>query len=212
MSRVALFALCILIILAGMVQPASAMKYEASVLKAGASFLFSGYRFEGAELIDGDTQIGSIAGVSTLWRWSRRSVWMLVLEADYVQKGYAGKRKLPGVDPIVRNVDVLSDWISVPILGRVHFVEDKLTAYAVFGPSLEFQISHDEDPLLEEGKEFTVAANVGIGFEYELGRHFALQLEGRYFTDITNSWDGGDQYTVQSQRNQAFLVTGGLRF
>lgn len=206
-----LSAVLVLTMLSG-VGPARAMRYEGSVVKAGADFLFSGYRFNGAELINEETQIGAVVGASTLWRWSRHSIWMLVLEADYVQKGYAGRRMLPDVDPVPTKVDVLSDWISVPVLGRVHFVEEDLTAYAVFGPSLEFRLSHDEDPLLDAGTDFALAANVGIGFEYSLGDRAALQVEGRYFTDLTDSWDGEDLYTVQNHRSQAFVLTGGLRF
>jgi hypothetical protein len=194
--------------------PAEAMRYQGTVLRAGAGFMFSGaqYSFDGAELVDGDTQIGAIAGVSTLWRWSRKSIWMLVLEADYVQKGYSGKRFLPDVDSGVQNVDALADFISVPVLGRVHFVEEDLTVYALFGPSLEFRIAHDEDPLLDEGKDFALAMNVGLGFEHALARTSALQLEFRYGLDLTDSWNGGDLYTVQSHRHQSLMVTGGLRF
>lgn len=194
------------------VQSAAALRYEGTVVKAGGVFNFSGYRFTSAERIDGTTQVGVSGGVSTLWRLSRRSVWVFVFGADYVQKGYSGARLLPGVDDEITDVDVFSDWISVPVLGRIHFVEDKLTAYAIFGPSLEFRISHDDDALLDEGKDFALAATVGIGMEYELGRTTALQLEGRYFTDLTDSWDGGDLYTVQGHRHHGVLVTGGLRF
>lgn len=217
MSRLILtVALCSLF-LAGLAldpAPAHAMRYEGVAIRAGGGFMFSGfqYRFDGAELLDGDTQIGVVAGVSTLWKWSRKSVWMLVLEADYVQKGYSGKRELPGVDPGPVKVDVLADFLSIPILGRVHFVEDKLTVFAVFGPSLEFRISHDEDALLDEGKDFALAVNVGIGFELEAGDRAALQLEFRYGSDITDSWGAKDLYTVQSHRYQSFMVTGGLRF
>jgi hypothetical protein len=217
MSRSALCTLTCLLVLAGLAagpDSARAMRYEGIVAKAGAGFMFSGgdYRFDGAELLDGDTQIGAAAGVSTLWRWSRRSVWMLVLGVDYLQKGYSGTRELPGVDTEPTDIDALGEFLSIPVLGRVHFVEDKLTMYAVFGPSLEFRLSHDDDALLDEGKDFALAANVGIGFEYSLGEQLALQLEGKYMMDLTDSWDGGDLYTVESHRNQAFLVTGGLRF
>ena len=139
MSRPILTAVFCSLLLAGLAlepTPAYAMRYEGVVLRAGGGFMFSGfqYRFDGAELLDGDTQVGVVAGVSTLWRWSRRSVWMLVLEADYVQKGYSGTRTLPGVDPGPVNIDVLADFISIPVLGRVHFVEDKLSVFAVFTP------------------------------------------------------------------------------
>jgi hypothetical protein len=194
--------------------PAHAMRYKGVVLKAGGGFMFSGaqYSFTGAELLNGDTQIGAVAGVSTLWKWSRKSVWMLVLEADYVQKGYSGSRQLPDVDTALTDIDVLSEYISVPILGRVHFIEDQLSVFAVFGPSMEFRISHDDDALLDEGKDFALAANVGVGFEYEVGDQVALQLDFRYATDITDSWNGGDLYTVQNLRYQSFMITGGLRF
>ena len=217
MSRHILTAVLCSLVLAGLTldpAPAHAMRYEGVVLKAGGGVMFTGfqYRFDGAELLDGDTQIGAVAGVSTLWKWSRKSVWVLLLEADYVQKGYSGTRMLPGVDPVPVNVDVLADYLSIPVLGRVHFVEDKLSVYAVFGPSFEFRLSHEEDALLDEGTDFSLAVNVGMGFELEVGDRAALQLEFRYGADITDSWGAKDLYTVQSLRYQSFMVTGGLRF
>lgn len=213
MVRLALStALCALILAAA--TPADAMRYQGTVVRAGAGFMFSGaqYSFDGAELLDGDTQVGAVAGVSTLWRWSRKSIWMLVLEADYVQKGYSGTRELPGVDAGPVKVDELADFVSVPVLGRVHFVEEDLTVYALFGPSLEFRISNPADALLDESRDFALAVNVGLGFEYGLSRTSALQLEFRYGLDLTDSWEGEDLYTVQSQRYQSLMVTGGLRF
>jgi len=217
MSRLILTAVLCSLVLAGVsldAAPAHAMRYEGVVLKAGGGFMFSGfqYRFDGAELLDGDTQIGAVVGISTLWKWSRKSVWTLLLEADYVQKGYSGTRQLPDVDPAPVDIDVLADFLSIPILGRVHFLEDKLSVYAVFGPSFEFRLSHEEDELLDEGKDFALAVNVGIGLEREMGDRAALQLEFRYGADLTDSWGAKDLYTVQSQRYQSFMVTGGLRF
>ena len=217
MSRLILTAVLCSLVLAGFsldAAPAHAMRYEGVVLKAGGGFMFSGfqYRFDGAELLDGDTQIGAVVGISTLWKWSRKSVWTLLLEADYVQKGYSGSRQLPGVDSAPVDIDVLADFLSIPILGRVHFLEDKLSVYAVFGPSFEFRLSHEEDALLDEGKDFALAVNVGIGLEREMGDRAALQLEFRYGADLTDSWGAKDLYTVQSQRYQSFMVTGGLRF
>lgn len=212
MPRITLAVLVCALALA-VAAPAHAMRYQGTVLRAGGGFMFSGaqFSFDGAELLDGDTQVGAIAGVSTLWRWSRRSIWMLVLEADYVQKGYSGTREL-AVDGGPVDVDVLADYLSVPVLGRVHFVEEDLTVYALFGPSFEFRLSHPDDALLDEDRDFALDMNVGLGFEYGLSRRSALQLEFRYGLDLTDSWDGGDLYTVQSHRYQALMVTGGLRF
>jgi len=210
MLRLMMFVvICVLV-----AAPAHALRYEGAVVKGGAGFMFSDaqYSFNGADRIDGGTQVGATAGVSTLWRTSRKSVWMLVMGLDWIQRGYNGTRELPGYDPAPVEVDVLAEFISVPVFGRVHFMEDKLTMYAIFGPSLEFRLSHDDDPLLNEGKDFALGANVGIGFEYELGRTTALQLEGRYYLDLTDSWNGGDLYTITQQRYQSFMVTGGVRF
>jgi hypothetical protein len=214
MSRYLVLILISLSLLALSSEDSQAMRYEGTVLRAGAGFMFSDaqYSFNGADRIDGDTQIGATAGVQTLWRMSRKSPWMIVLGLDWVQRGYSGVRQLPDVDPLPVKVDVLAEFISVPVLGRVHFVEDKLSAYAIFGASLEFRIRHDDDELLNEGKDFALGGNVGIGFEYELGRRTALVLEGKYHLDFTDSWDGGDLYTVNSHRYQAAVVTGGVRF
>lgn len=210
MTRLLLaLALCVLI-----AAPAHALRYEGTVIRAGAGFMFSDaqYSFDGADRLEGDTQIGATAGVGTLWRVSRKSPWMLVLGLDWVQRGYSGTRELPGFDTEPVEVDVLADYLSVPVFGRVHFVEDELTVYALFGPSLEFRLSHDEDPLLDEAKEFALGVNVGLGFEYEVAREKALQLQLRYYLDLTDTWDGGDLYTITQQRYQGLMVTGGFRF
>jgi hypothetical protein len=203
MSRYLVLILFSLSLLAFSSEDSQAMRYEGPVLRAGAGFMFTDaqYSFNGADRIDGDTQIGATAGVQTLWRTSRKSPWMIVLGLDWAD-----------VDPVPVKVDVLADFISVPVLGRVHFVEDKLSVYAIFGASLEFRMRHDDDELLNEGKDFALGGNVGIGFEYELGRRTALVLEGKYHLDFTDSWNGGDLYTVNSHRYQAAVVTGGVRF
>ena len=84
MSRL-LFALVLCVLIAA---PAHAMRYEGTVLKAGAGFMFSDaqYSFNGADRIDGDTQIGATAGISTLWRTQRNSPWMLILGVDWIQR------------------------------------------------------------------------------------------------------------------------------
>ena len=105
-----------------------------------------------------------------------------------------------------------ADYLSVPMFGRVHFYEEDLTVFALFGPSLEFRLAHDADPLLDEGKDFAIGINVGFGFEYELAREKALQLQLRYYLDLTDSWDGGELYTVTQQRYQALMATFGFRF
>ena len=211
MARV-LIALLLCVLIAA---PAHALRYEGTVIRAGAGFMFSDaqYSFDGADRLEGDTQVGATAGVGTLWRVSRKSPWMLVLGLDWVQRGYSGTRELPGFDPGPVEVDVLADYLSVPVFGRVHFLEDKLTVYALFGPSLEFRLSHDDDALLDEAKDFALGVNVGLGFEYEVARNRALQLQLRYYLDLTDSWNGEDDlYTITQQRYQALMVTGGFRF
>lgn len=210
MSRLLLtILLCVLI-----VAPAHAMRYEGAVIKAGAGFMFSDaqYSFDGADRLEGDTQVGATAGISTLWRTSRKSPWMLVFGLDWIQRGYSGTRELPGFDPGPVEVDVLADYLSVPAFGRVHFLEEDLTVYALFGPSFEFRLSHDDDALLDEAKDFGVGVNAGLGFEYEVARKRAIQLELRYYLDLLDLWDGGDLYTVTAQRYQSLMVTGGFRF
>jgi hypothetical protein len=210
MSRLLLIvALCVLI-----AAPAHAMRYEGTVIKAGAGFMFSDaqYSFNGADRLDGGTQIGATAGVSTLWRTSRNTPWMLVFGLDWIQRGYTGTRLLPDFDVLPTEVDVLADYVSVPMHGRVHFLEEDLTIYALFGPSLEFRVRADEDALLDELKDFNIGLSAGLGFEYEVGRKKALQLELRYYLDLLDGWNGGDLYTVNQQRHQALMVTGGFRF
>ena len=137
---------------------------------------------------------------------------MLVLGLDWIQRGYKGTRFLPDADLVPTEVDVLADYVSVPLLGRVHFLEEDLTVYALFGPSLEFRVRADEDALLDELKDFNIGLSAGLGFEYEVGRRKALQLELRYYLDLLDGWNGGDLYTVTQQRHQALMVTGGFRF
>jgi hypothetical protein len=210
MSRALLtIVLCLLI-----TAPTHAMRYEGAVVKAGAGFMFSDaqYSFDGADRLEGDTQIGATAGISTIWRTSRNSPWMLVLGLDWTQRGYSGTRVLPDFDTELVEVDVLADYISVPVHGRVHFLEEDLTVYALFGPSLEFRIQNDEDALLDELKNFGLGISAGLGFEYELARKKAVQIELRYYLDLLDGWDGDDLYTVTQQRHQALMVTGGFRF
>ena len=210
MSRLLIaLVLCVLI-----VAPAHAMRYEGAVIKAGAGFMFSDaqYSFNGADRIEGDTQIGATAGVATLWRTSRESPLMIVFGLDWIQRGYKGTRLLPDYDLVPVEVDVLADYVSVPVFGRVHFLEEDLTVYALFGPSLEFRLQHDDDALLDELKDFNLGISAGLGFEYEVARKKALQLELRYYLDLLDGWDGGDLYTVTQQRHQALMVTGGFRF
>ena len=141
-----LFAVLLCSLLAA---PAHALRYEGVVIKGGAGFMFSDaqYSFDGEDRLEGDTQVGLTAGLSTLWRTSRKSPWMLVFGLDWIQRGYNGTRQLPVVDPEPVEVDVLANYLSVPAFGRVHFLEEDLTVYALFGPSLEFRLSHDDDAL-----------------------------------------------------------------
>ena len=210
MSRLLLTALlCVLI-----VAPAHAMKYEGAVIKAGAGFMFSDaqYSFDGADRLEGDTQIGATAGVSTLWRMSRKSPWMLVIGLDWIQRGYSGTRDIPGLDPVPTKVDVLADFISVPVFGRVHFLEEDLTIYALFGPSLEFRISHDDDPLLDEGEGLRARRERGHRLRVRGGADEGAAARS-CATTSTSPIRGMAAISTRSPRAlPGFMVTGGFRF
>lgn len=191
---------------------AHALEFKSFGVKAGGAFMSTEFTFEGTDQLDDDSQFNPVVGVSTMWQLSRRSAFRFVLEALYVQKGYEGTRTLEGIDAEPVDVDVSANYLAVPILGRVLFAEDDLSIYAVFGPSLEFLLGADDDVLLDEFSSWSLAGNVGIGLEYEIGQAQA-QFELRFNTDLIDNFEGDeDVFRIDETRYQMLQMTAGVRF
>ena len=205
--------LCLLAftLLLGQAQEARALDLKGVAVKAGGSVFFNDFQFDVEDRVDLDAQWGVVGGVSSIWRWSRRSPWMIVLETLYVAKGYQGTHTLEtdgeGID-----VDVRANYVSVPILGRVNFSEDDLTTYAIFGPTLEFLLDRDDDVLLDGFPGWSIGGGVGIGFELEVSDRAQAVLEFRFNTDFTDNWEGPDEIGLSSARYRGGIVMGGVRF
>ena len=111
------------------------------------------------------------------------------------------------------DVQVGADYLSIPVLGRVLFVDEELSVYALFGPSLELLLSNDEDPLLDELTDWSIAGNVAIGLEYAIADPARLLFELRFNTDLTDNFDGDDDLLgINEARYQMLQVTGGIRY
>lgn len=191
--------------------PAWALGVEGGGVKAGAVMALTNVQFEGEDRLENDARYGLAFGAFVELELKRRSAFHWVVEANFVQKGYKGERNLLG-DAERIDVDVSADYLSIPILGRVLFSDDDdLTVYAVFGPSLELLLSHDDDALLDGFSSWTLSGNVGIGFEVLVADPLALQLDFRFITDITDPYDGPLE-EVSSARQQGILGTVGVRF
>jgi len=206
-------SLVVLVLSTLLASPTHAVELEGFGVKAGGAFQFHEFTFEGTDGLDDESRTGLVAGVSTIWQLQRRSAFRFVVEALYVQKGYQGTREIQGtINEEPTDVDVGADYLSVPVLGRVLFAEDDLSVYAVFGPSFEFLLSNDEDLLLDEFSSWSMALNVGLGAEYELGRTKA-QFELRFSRDVLNNFDGDeDIYRLDDVFHQMLFATAGLRF
>lgn len=182
-------------------------------VKGGAAWLSTNLSFEGRDGLDEDSRLGALYGVTSEWEFRRRSAFRIVVEALYLRKGYEGTRSLDGIDAEPVDVSVNADYLSVPVLGRVLFLDDDVRVYAVFGPSLEFLLSNDDDVLLDGFESTSIAGNVGIGAEWMLSDPVRLQIEARFNTDLTNVFDGaiGDAEITEA-RYQMVQITAGLRY
>ena len=192
---------------------ARAIEFESFGVKAGGAITSTQFTFEGTDELDNDTRMALVAGVSTMWQLQRRSAFRIVVEGLYVRKGYEGERSLVDIDPEPVDVNVAASYFSLPVVGRVLFVEEDLSVYAVFGPSLEFLLDNDDDVLLDEFSSWSLALNVGIGLEYELGDRAQAQFELRFNRDVTDNFEGDDElFRIDEVVHQALQITGGLRF
>lgn len=192
--------------------PAQAIELQSIGVKAGGAILGTEFTFEGTDGLDDETRIGLTAGVTTMWQLQRRSAFRFLVEGLYVRKGYEGMRSIEGIDDPPVDVSVGADYFAVPVLGRVLFVDDDLSVYAVFGPSLEFLLGHDDDLLLDEFKPWSLALNVGLGLEYELGDAARAQFEARFNRDVTDNFDGGESFRIDEVFHQMLQLTAGVRF
>jgi len=192
---------------------AHAIELEGVGVKAGGAFLTGNFSFEGRDAIDDDTRIGLVAGAFTEWKLQRDSAFRVVVEGLYVRKGYEGTRSIEAIDDEPIDVQVGADYLSIPVLGRVLFVDEELSVYALFGPSLELLLSNDEDPLLDELTDWSIAGNVAIGLEYAIADPARLLFELRFNTDLTDNFDGDDDLLgINEARYQMLQVTGGIRY
>ena len=204
-------ALLLSILLAVSASPARALQFHGAGVKTGTLLSFTDFQFEGEKRLDSDARYGLALGCFVELELKRRSAFHWVFEANYVRKGYEGRRNLLD-DPEPVTVSVNANYLSLPVIGRVLFRDDDdLAVYAVFGPSLELLLSHDEDALLDGFSGWSIAGNVGIGFEFLLVDPLELQLDFRFTTDFTDSYDGPVS-SVSSVRQQGVLGTVGLRF
>lgn len=203
--------LVVLLLLVATSSPAWAIQLEGGGIKAGSVMALTNIQFEGENRLENDARYGVAFGGFLEFELKRRSNFHWVVETNYVEKGYKGTRNLLS-DAERIDVDVSAKYLSIPVLGRVLFSDDDdLTVYAVFGPSLELLLSHDDDALLDGFSSWTLSGNVGIGFEFLVADPLALQLDFRFITDITDPYDGAlDE--VSSARQQGVLGTVGLRF
>lgn len=191
--------------------PARAVEIVGAGIKGGALMALTNVQFEGEDRLDNDARYGAVAGAFVEIELKRRSAFHWVLEANYLQKGYKGRRNLQS-DPEPIDVDVSATYLSIPVLGRVLFSEDDdLTVYAVFGPSLDLLLEHDDDALLDGFRGWGITGNVGIGFEILMADPLKLQLDFRFVTEFTDSYDGSVT-EVSSVRQQGVVGTVGLRF
>ena len=203
----------LLLVLVCSATTAHALELEGAGVKAGGAYLTGNVSFEGRDAIDDDTRIGLVAGAFTEWQLQPDSAFRVILEALYVRKGYEGTRSIDAIDDEPVDVKAGADYLSVPLLGRVLFVDEELSVYAVFGPSLEFLLSNDDDPLLDEFTSWSLAGNVGIGLEYPIADPARLLFELRFNTDLTDNFDGDDeQLRINEARYQMLQVTGGIRY
>lgn len=212
--RIAFVPVVVLVLVSVLVgaTAAHAVELESLGVKLGGAVQFPEFAFDGTDGLDDETTFGFVGGVSSIWELQRRSAFRIVLETLYVQKGYEGVRSIDGVDAEPVDVSVNADYLSVPILLRVLFAEDDLSIYAVFGPSLEFLLSKDDDVLLDEFESFAMALNVGLGLEYELGETQA-QFELRFNRDVTSNFGGDDDvFALDEMFYQMLQVTAGVRF
>ena len=116
----------------------------------------------------------------------------LITELRYVQRGAVNEQPFtresgPDILGTFRTIDRMN-YLTVPVLVKIHFNDRVGSPYLVIGPSLELLLNHHSDTHLQDQvfdnfKKVEMAGNFGIGLKSDI-----LDVEIRYNRSMTSSY------------------------
>lgn len=191
---------CFLIVLL-VVSGAEAFELRSIGFKAGIGNVGTDMQFEGASLFDPDSEWVANGGVFAQWRRGPRARFDVLTEAWWLRPGFERGGELQQ-----------AEILAFPILLRSAVNRNDPELYVYFGPSFEFVLSTDDDPILNQYKSFALAGQAGMGVEKRLNKHLTALAEFRFSAELTNIFDKPDGDSLESVTHRWLQFSGGMRF
>jgi hypothetical protein len=193
-----------------------AVSLDAFGIKGGLAWMQPDFQYKGAELLKPDSVLGMVGGVYTEWKAHRRSRFNVLTEVLYVEKGYKADRTVlfaPGTP--VNDRQVTARYLSLPVLLRSNVQSEGVSLYLFFGPSVEFLLGADADPILDHYSHVVITGHAGLGLEKEIESHLSLTIELRFNSEFSNAFqqtDEGPAASLESVRHYVLELQSGVRF
>lgn len=137
-------------------------------------------------------------------------------ELYYIRKGADVQTTIAGGSQTNFSLETSLDYIEIPLLAKVKFMMDDFGFYALFGPSIAFEISTNETTAVNNlgsvgfgslqdtsGIDFGLVG--GIGGQYMIMAGTDLFLDVRYSLGLTNI-DDDTQADSWKNRNWQFIL------
>jgi len=100
------------------------------------------------------------------------------------------------------------EYISIPVLVKIRFGNERVTPYVALGPRLEYLISYPSSSVYDQFNKFELAASVAAGTAINFGIKPRLLCEFHYSQSINNSFK--NEFVTVNNRSLSFLI--GLEF
>ena len=164
------------------------------------------------------------SGISPVWGFDAGGFveffnfpnFSLLTELRYVQRGRTVTVNVVRVadtpqgyiDLGLQEIKQRFEYISIPVLVKIHFDNEKVTPYVTLGTRFEYLISYPPSPVYDRLDKFELAAFVAAGMEVNFGFTPKLLFEFNYSQSITNSFK--NEFVTVNNRSLSFLL--GLEF
>lgn len=190
----------------------SAQAIRNAGVKVGGALASQSWEYA-AHFTDLDTEPRWGVDIGVFVEWLNIPVFSLSSEMHYIQKGMSISVLIRTTENPEGTGEFASqsprlDYLSLPLLGKVRFLDHPISAYVVVGPRVDFLLHTKGDGfevVLDKFEKVDLGGTVGVGIDIDSFEFARVGIEIRFSPSFTDGY-ASDFLRVRNSSTEFLLV------